>query len=88
MDIKNQVIDRVVNPNIVAEVSSVASAGWFYAICSKSEIERIKKPKNGNDFILQLRADIIADDMRLYRVVRHYVDIAESSGVEWSLEDF
>lgn len=45
MDIKNQVIDRVVNPNIVAEVSSVASAGWFYAICSKSEIERIKKPK-------------------------------------------
>lgn len=88
MDIKNQVIDRVVNPNIVAEVSSVASVGWFYAICSKSEIERIKKPKNGNDFILQLRADIIADDMRLYRVVRHYVDIAESSGVEWSLEDF
>lgn len=88
MEIKNQVIDRVDNPNIVAEVSKVAAAGWFYAICSKSEIERIKNPQNGDDFILLLRADIIADDMRLYRVVRHYVDIAEKSKVKWSLEDF
>ena len=88
MEIKNQVIDRVDNPNIVAEVSKIATAGWFYAICSKSEIERIKNPQNGDDFILLLRADIIADDMRLYRVVRHYVDIAEKSKVKWSLEDF
>ena len=88
MEIKNQVIDRVDNPNIVDEVSEIAAAGWFYAICSKSEIERIKNPQNGDDFILLLRADIIADDMRLYRVVRHYVDIAEKSKVKWSLEDF
>lgn len=88
MGIKNQVIDRVDNPNIVAEVSKIAAAGWFYAICSKSEIERIKDPQNGDDFILLLRADIIADNMRLYRVVKHYVDIAVRSGVEWSLEEF
>jgi len=88
MEIKNQVIDRVDNPNIVAEVSKIAAAGWFYAICSKSEIERIKDPQNGDDFILLLRADIIADNMRLYRVVKHYVDIAVRSGVEWSLEEF
>lgn len=88
MEIKNQVIDRLDNPNIVAEVSKIAAAGWFYAICSKSEIERIKDPQNGDDFILLLRADIIADNMRLYRVVKHYVDIAERSGVEWSLEEF
>lgn len=87
MEIKNQVIDRVDNPNIVAEVSKIAAAGWFYAICSKSEIERIKDPQNGDDFILLLRADIIADNMRLYRVVKHYVDIAVRSGVEWSLEE-
>ena len=88
MEIKNQVIDRLDNPNIVAEVSKIAAAGWFYAICSKSEIERIKDPQNGDDFILLLRADIIADNMRLYRVVKHYVDIAVRSGVEWSLEEF
>lgn len=88
MEIKNQVIDRVDNLNIVAEVSKIAAAGWFYAICSKSEIERIKDPQNGDDFILLLRADIIADNMRLYRVVKHYVDIAVRSGVEWSLEEF
>ena len=57
MEIKNQVIDRLDNPNLVAEV-------------------------------LLLRADIIADNMRLYRVVKHYVDIAVRSGVEWSLEEF
>lgn len=88
MEIKNQVIDRLDNPNIVAEVSKIAAAEWFYAICSKSEIERIKDPQNGDDFILLLRADIIADNMRLYRVVKHYVDIAVRSGVEWSLEEF
>lgn len=88
MEIKNQVIDRVDNLNIVAEVSKIAAAGWFYAICSKSEIERIKDPQNGDDFILLLRADIIADNMRLYRVVKHYVDIAVRYGVEWSLEEF
>ena len=88
MEIKNQVIDRLDTPNIVAEVSKIAAAGWFYAICSKSEIERIKAPQNGDDFILLLRADIIADNMRLYRVVKHYVDIAVRSGVEWSLEEF
>ena len=88
MEIKNQVIDRVDNLNIVAEVSKIAAAGWFYAICSKFEIERIKDPQDGDDFILLLRADIIADNMRLYRVVKHYVDIAVSSGVEWSLEEF
>lgn len=88
MEIKNQVIDRVNNLNIVAEVSKIAAAGWFYAICSKSEIERIKDPQNGDDFILLLRADIIADNMRLYRVVKHYVDIAVRYGVEWSLEEF
>ena len=88
MEIKNQVIDRLDNPNIVAEVSKIAAAGWFYAICSKSEIERIKDLQNGDDFILLLRADIIADNMRLYRVVKHYVDIAVRSGVKWSLEEF
>lgn len=88
MEIKNQVIDRVDNLNIVDEVSKIAAAGWFYAICSKSEIERIKDPQNGDDFILLLRADIIADNMRLYRVVKHYVDIAVRYGVEWSLEEF
>ena len=81
-------IDRLDNPNIVAEVSKIAAAGWFYARCSKSEIERIKDPQNGDDFILLLRADIIADNMRLYRVVKYYVDIAVRSGVEWSLEEF
>ena len=43
MEIKNQVIDRVDNPNIVDEVSKIAAAGWFYAICSKSEIVMVNK---------------------------------------------
>ena len=30
MEIKNQVIDRVDNPNIVAEVSKIAAAGWIF----------------------------------------------------------
>lgn len=88
MELNNQVTDRLDNPEILAYVPKDAAAGWFDVICSKSEIERITNPQNGKDFILQLRADIISSNMRLYRVVRHYVEVYKNLGKEWSLEEF
>ncbi len=88
MELKNQITDRLDNPDILAGVPQVAAVGWFDNICSKSEKERISNPQNGEDFILQLKADIIADDMRLYRVVRHHAELTERLGEKWSLEKF
>ena len=50
---------------------------WYHGICSEAEIDRILNVQNGEDYILKLRADTIADNIRLWRVYRH---IAEKMG--------
>lgn len=61
---------------------------WFRKICSASELERIVNVQNAQDYILRLRAEIIADNMRLYRVFLHKAKEYESKGWEWSLEKY
>lgn len=58
---------------------------WCHGICSEAEIERILNVQNGEDYILKLRADTIADNIRLWRVYRH---IAEKWGEDWALEKY
>ncbi|UXB11302.1 hypothetical protein GP476_07520 [Aeromonas dhakensis] len=53
------------------------------SICSNNEINRILNVSNARDHLLKLRADTIADHMRLYRVYRNK---AINYRGEWSLE--
>ncbi|WP_430615831.1 hypothetical protein IGI71_002818 [Enterococcus sp. DIV1279b] len=55
---------------------------WFTGFCNESEIDRILNPQNGNDYILQKRANIVADNARFTRV---YCAKARSSK-NWSFE--
>lgn len=41
---------------------------WFVGFCNDEEIKRILKPQTPKDFLLQKRANIVADNTRLYRV--------------------
>lgn len=61
---------------------------WFERICSPSELERILNVQNANDYILRLRAETIADDIRLYRVFLHKVHYCEANGLQWELEKY
>lgn len=61
---------------------------WFRGICSPSELERIMNIQNGNDYILRLRAETIADNVRLHRVFTHIQYKYEKMGWEWALEKY
>lgn len=52
-------------------VKPESEAIWYRGICNKTEIDRILKPKNGRDLLLQRRADIIADQVRFTRLYTH-----------------
>lgn len=54
---------------------------WYTTFCNASEVDRIMKPQNGDDLILQRRADIIADHVRFTRL---YCKKAHQPN--WSLE--
>lgn len=54
---------------------------WYTTFCNSSEVDRIMKPQNGDDLILQRRADIIADHVRFTRL---YCKKAHQPN--WSLE--
>lgn len=41
---------------------------WYTSFCSNDEIDRIISPQNANDFLLQERANIVADHTRFLRV--------------------
>lgn len=58
---------------------------WYAGFCSEQEIDRILNVQNGNDHILKLRADTIADNVRLCRVFKH---IARAYGGQWALEKY
>ena len=45
---------------------------FFYRpICSEKEIDRIMNVRNAKDYLLKFRADIIVENMRLFRVFRN-----------------
>ena len=55
---------------------------WFVGFCNNEEIKRISAPKTPKDFLLQKRANIVADNTRLYRVYLKKVNYFKS----WSFE--
>ena len=55
---------------------------WYVGFCTSKEIDRILNPQNPYDFLLQERANIIADHMRYYRVYRNKARMTSN----WSLE--
>lgn len=61
---------------------------WYRPIANTEEIKRIIEPKNANDYLLNLRANIITaeENNRLFRVYRHKKKITEAKGLPWSLE--
>ena len=61
---------------------------WFQGICSASELERIMNVQNGKDFILRMRAETIADNVRLFRVFNHIIRSYKNNGQEWALEKY
>ena len=61
---------------------------WFDRICSPNELERILNVQNVQDYILRLRAETIADNIRLYRVFLHKVHYCEAHGLRWELEKY
>lgn len=61
---------------------------WFQRICSSSELERVLKVQNADDYILRLRAETIADNIRIYRVFLNKVHYCETHGLQWELEKY
>lgn len=58
---------------------------WYHDVCTPKEIDRILNVQNADDYLLKLRADTIADNIRLWRV---FLNMAKSAGSKWSLEQF
>lgn len=63
-------------------------ASWYSNICSESEIPRILDMRNGNDYLLRLKADTIIDNMRLYRVVLKKAQNTRLNGCQFALEQY
>lgn len=55
---------------------------WYMSFCNNDEIDRIISPKNPADYLLQQRADIVADNTRYYRVYLHKSNLVPN----WSFE--
>lgn len=61
---------------------------WFSSICSRNELERVLNVQNAQDYILRMRVETIADNMRLYRLFLHERRRYETMGWEWALEKY
>lgn len=57
---------------------------FYRPFCSEEEINRIFNVQTSKDYLLKLRADKIADNMRLFRVYRNKV--LNHKGKKWTLE--
>ncbi|KEI16392.1 hypothetical protein Z959_09870 [Clostridium novyi B str. ATCC 27606] len=64
------------------EVGNRLDRHWFMPFCNNKEIDRIVSPKNASDFLLQEKANIVADNMRYLRVYMNKARIFPN----WSFE--
>ena len=58
---------------------------WFQTFCTHDEVNRLLTPQTSSDYLLRLRAEYIADHVRLTRV---FVHLRRYFGENWSLERF
>src|SRR4051812_14011038 len=56
----------------------------YSPVCSPEEIERIFDIRNGSDYLLKARADVLMDSTRLFRV---YLRKVQLSADKWSLQE-
>ncbi len=68
----------------MTEVSNNLQRHFYRPFCNESEIDRILNVNSGRDYLLKLRADTIADHMRLFRVYRNYALLKKGT---FSLEE-
>ena len=61
---------------------------WYMSFCNNDEIDRIISPKNPADYLLQQRADIVADNTRYYRVYLHKSNLVPNWSFEKSFNNF
>ncbi|MGE4496443.1 MAG: M48 family metalloprotease [Deferribacterales bacterium] len=62
---------------------------WYMGLYSKQEIERIYNIRNGEDYLLKLRADTLTDHPRYSRVFYHLKYFHEKQGnLNWSPESY
>lgn len=73
---------------IKIEVSSKLDRHWFSSFCNNEEIDRIVSPKNASDFLLQERANIVADHMRYLRVYMNKARMISNWSFEKSFSDY
>lgn len=69
------------------EVGDRLDRVWFCSFCNNEEIDRIISPQSGYDFLLQERANIVADHMRYLRVYMNKARLFPNWSFEKSFSD-
>ena len=67
--------------------NAMSERHWYVPFCTKDEIDRILSPQNARDFLLQERANIVADHARYLRVYRNKAAIYKDWSFEKSFND-
>lgn len=60
---------------------------WYVSFCNEDEIERILSPQNPRDYLLQQRANIVADNTRYFRVYMNKARVFPNWSFEESFND-
>ncbi len=69
------------------ESNDLLNRYWYMAFCNNEEIDRILSPKTPKDFLLQERANTVADNIRYYRVYRNKANYFRNWSFEKSFSD-
>ena len=64
------------------ENNNMTDKYWYISFCNNMEIDRIISPQTPQDYLLQERANIVADHMRYLRVYRNKAHLSP----KWSFE--
>lgn len=55
---------------MIKDIDKIMERVWYHPYCNNDEIDRILNPQNATDYLLQQRANIVADNPRYWRVYR------------------
>lgn len=69
------------------KLNEMLARSWYISFCSSNEIDRILSPQNANDFLLQERANIVADHVRFLRVYMKKASLYPQWSFEKSFSD-
>jgi hypothetical protein len=94
--LKNEIIKRLfIGEDVIIHLHHVFSkeeieginseSVFYYPICTIDEIKRIENPRSGDDYLLMLRAEEIANNARIARIF--FSRMSKFNG-EWSLSSY